>query len=533
MTKSYDIIIVGGGSSACAAAYDLVRSGRVSVLMIEAGKRARDPWMNIPGTFVKALQKGVHTRMYHSAPEPQINNQQYAIPVGYVLGGGSAVNVMNYQRGGAADYADWVEMGCDGWSYDEVLPVFRRQETNTTFGDSDYHGGDGPLIVSDVAKRNPLSEQYLEAALAAGYSRNFDFNGETQKGFGYFQGTMGNGIRSAAQRVFLKPLARSENFDLMTEAKVQKVNIENGVARSVLVAHKGEMVEIACHGEILIAAGAFASPQILQASGIGPRAVLQGTGVEMVRESPGVGENFMDHTMFWHGIVLNQKLGYYRQDQGLNAVKNGLEYLATRKGVLASFLTETGGFVDTTGQDGRPDAQIITNCLLPAPPPQMRIPEYGFNSTVQCARPKSRGHIHITSGDGSRAPVWVSGVLTDRYDIDVSIRGMRILRDILEQQPMRALRKRIHFPPTEDWSDEGLEAYLRATPRTSFHPSGTVRMGAENDDRSPLDPRLRVKGVRGLRVIDLSTIPQLVAGNTNAPAMMIGGRAADFVLQDL
>lgn len=528
---TFDIIIVGGGSAACAAAYDLVRSGRVSVLMIESGKRARDPWMNVPGAFFKALQKGVHTKMYESEPEPQINGQSYRIPVGHVLGGGSAVNVMNYQRGGREDYADWVGMGCTGWGYDDVLPVFRRQETNTTHGENAYHGGSGPLVVSDVATRNPLSEMYLEAALAAGYPRNHDFNGETQTGFGFFQGTIGNGIRSAGQRVYLKPLAGAENFEVMTEARVLKVNVENGVARSVLVEHKGERVTIGAAREILIAAGAFASPQILERSGIGPARVLEAAGIDVVRDSPGVGENFMDHTMYWHGIVLNRKLGYYRQDTGLNGVRNALEYLATRKGLLASFLTEAGGFVDTTGQGGRPDAQIITNCLLPAPPPQMRIPEYGFNSTVQCARPRSRGSIHITGGEGP--PRWVSGILTDRYDIDVSICGMRVLRDILEQAPMRALRKRVHFPPTEDWSDEGLEAYIRATPRTSFHPSGTVRMGGEDDDTSPLDAQLRVKGVRGMRVIDLSVIPQLTTGNTNAPAMMIGGRAADFVLADL
>lgn len=529
MQKTYDIIIVGGGSSACAAAYDLVRSGKVSVLMIEAGRRARDPWMNVPGAFFKALQKGVHTRTYESEPEPQINGQRYRIPVGQVLGGGSAVNVMNYQRGSAEDYGDWVDLGCAGWGYDDVLPVFRRQETNTTFGDSAYHGGSGPLIVSDVAKRNPLSEMYLEAALAAGHPRNHDFNGETQTGFGYFQGTIGNGVRSAGQRVFLKPLAKAAHFDLLTEATVLKVNIENGVARSVLIEQNGARQTIGAAGEILIAAGAFASPQILQRSGIGPRKVLEAAGVEIVRDSPGVGENFMDHTMFWHGIVLNRKLGYYRQDTGLNGVRNALEYLATRKGLLASFLTETGGFVDSTGRDGRPDVQIITNCLLPAPPPAMRIAEYGFNSTVQCARPRSRGSIHITA---SGAPRWVSGILSDRYDIAVSIRGLRVLRDILEQPPMRTLRKRVHFPPVPDWSDAGLEAYIRATPRTSFHPAGTVRMGAEDDDTSPLDPQLRVKGVRGLRVIDLSVIPQLTTGNTNAPAMMIGGRAADFVLAD-
>jgi choline dehydrogenase-like flavoprotein len=529
--NTYDVIIIGGGAAGCAAARRLIDDGRLSVVIIEEGRRDTNPFIHIPATFFKVLASR-DAKIVKTDAEQQLGDRQYAIPQGRVLGGGSSVNAMNYIRGQPEDYDSWVADGADGWGYDDVLPIFKRQENNQRLAHSPFHGNAGPLTVSDPEKPHVLHEAFIDAAVEGGLPRNTDFNGASQLGVGFYQTTTRANRRASAAQAFVRPVLNNRNLAVITGHKVVRIICQNGVATGVLVqAPSGEKISISARHEVLVAAGALASPQILQTSGIGPRLVLEKAGVECLVESNGVGNNFQDHIAALYTVLIKEPLSLFNQDRGFSAVRNGINYLLFKQGVLASTIIESGGFLDTTHSGKRPDIQLNGQAIVAGPPGHPPIPDHGFGVGIQLNRPKSRGFIHIRTPDLSDPPIFFSKLLTDMADVEVIKRGLNIARDIFAEAPLRQLTKSVFYPPSGDMSAKSLETYIRTHGRTVYHPCGTCRMG--QDDVAVVDPTLAVRGVRRLRVIDASVMPRITSGNTNAPSMMIGERGAEYSLQSL
>ncbi len=366
----------------------------------------------------------------------------------------------------------------------------------------------------------------------AGLPRNDDFNGASQAGVGFYQTTTKNNRRASAARAFVHPVRKHQNLTILTGHKVSRITAQNGVATGIMViGPDGKPQPIAARHEVLLAAGALVSPQILQVSGIGPRAVLNKAGVDCIVESDGVGANFQDHIAALYTVLINEPSSLFGQDKGFAALKHGMHYLARRRGVLASTVIESGGFIDTTFSNARPDVQLNGQAIVAGPPGQPHVPHHGFGIGVQLNRPSSRGFVHIRRDDLSQPPLFQTNLLTDKGDIEVIRRGLHIMRDVFNEAPLREITKSVYYPPQGDMSDEGLVRYIRENGRTVYHPCGTCRMGS--DDKAVVDPTLAVRGMRGLRVIDASVMPRITSGNTNAPTMMIAERGADFSLAAL
>lgn len=528
---SYDVIIIGGGSAGCAAARRLIDDGRLSVLLLEEGRRDVNPFIHIPATFFKVIPSR-DGKVIASDPEAQLGNRRYAIPQGRVMGGGSSINAMNYVRGQREDYDGWAADGATGWGYDDVLPIFKRQENNIRLGGTAYHGSDGPLTVSDPDVPHPLHAAFVDAAVMAGFAKNDDFNGERQTGVGFYQTTTRNNRRASAAAAFVKPVRHHENLTVLTGHRVNRLICQNGVATGVMVTGPDGIAKpIAARHEIMLAAGALVTPQILQISGIGRRDVLQSAGVDCIVESPNVGANFQDHIAALYTVLINEPMSLFGQDKGFAAVRHGVNYLFRRRGMLASTVIESGGFLDTSFTNARPDIQLNGQAIVAGPPGQPHIPHHGFGVGVQLNRPSSRGSVHIRTSDMSQPPLFQTNLLSDPADMAVIKRGLHLVRDIFAEAPLSSLTKSVYYPPHGDMTDDALTAYIRANGRTVYHPCGTCRMGS--DDGAVVDPTLAVRGMRGLRVIDASVMPRITSGNTNAPTIMIGERGADFSLAAL
>lgn len=526
--KTWDVIIIGGGSAGCAAARRLIDDGRLSVLLIEQGRRDKNLFIHIPATLFKVLMSS-DSHVFKSEQQPQLGGRSYHIPQGKVLGGGSSVNAMCYIRGQAEDYDGWAAQGCDGWSFDDVLPVFVRHENNQRLR-NDYHGNAGPLTVSDPRYRHPMTERFIQSAAMAGHEINDDFNGAEQSGLGYYQTTTRLGRRASSAQAFVKPVAASEQFDLLTDHRVNRVVMRDGVVTGVeVVNRRGEISVMGCSGEVVLSAGAIVSPTLLMRSGIGPQSELDRLGIDCVRDLAGVGQNFQDHTSALYTIELNRPVSLNGQQRGLKALRHAIEYAVTRRGLLSSNIIEAGGFVDTTGA-GRPDVQFNSQAIVPGPPGARHFDVHGFGVGTYCLRPRSRGSVRLRSAKLDEGPLLNPGVLTDVGDVQTIRRGMRVIEEIFAQQPLREMTRGRLYPAPGLTTDEEFEEHVRQTGRTVFHPAGTCKMGQGED--AVVTPRLTVRGVRGLRVADASVMPNLLSGNTNAPAMMIGDRAAGFLLED-
>ncbi|WP_217578696.1 GMC family oxidoreductase [Mesorhizobium sp. GbtcB19] len=520
----HDYIIVGGGSSGCVLANRLVSAGK-SVLLLEAGPRDDTPFIHIPAAFVRVLGTK-RTWMYRTEPEPGANGRVLTVPQGRTLGGGSSVNAMIYIRGQAEDYDTWRELGCEGWGYEDVLPVFRRSEDNETFSNA-FHGVGGLLKVSEPRHRHPISSAFVRAAQEAGLSHNPDFNGATQAGVGFYQTTTFAARRGSTAATYLKAIRHSKLLTLHVEAAAEGLVLENGAAVGIRYRKAGQVMEARAREEVVLCAGALATPKLLMLSGLGPGAGLAGLGIPVTRHLPGVGENFQDHiTASVYGIT-DRPISLKGQDRGLRAVANGLKYFFTRSGLLTSNVVETGGFVDTNGQ-GRPDIQFHVTPALVGDATREAMDGHGVSINPCILRPASRGKVSLRSREASDPIVFVGNNLTSREDVDTLVRGLKLARTILAAPSMRALGFRELAPGEGDRTDADLENHARSLAKTVYHPAGTCKMGA--DEMAVVDSKLRVIGVPRLRVADASVMPTLVSGNTNAPCIMIAERCADFLL---
>ena len=528
-TISCDVLVVGAGSAGCVVASRLSEDPRCRVVLLEAGGRDRDPLLRIPAAVSRNVTAPQHNWNYLSEPVPALNGRRIFCARGKVLGGSSSINGMIYIRGHARDYDDWRQRGCEGWSYEDVLPFFRKAERSERGADA-YHGGDGPLHVSRGRPVPEISAAFLAAAAAAGYPVDVDFNGASQEGFGHYDTTMRNGARWSTASAYLKPALKRPNLTVLTHAEVQHLLLADGRATGAEVMQAGQPVRVLAAGETVLCAGTFNSPKILMLSGIGPAAELQELGIAARLDRPAVGRNLQDHLSYRMNYLCSRPVTAFAYTRPLRGALSLLEYALFRRGVIANTPFSTGGFFRSHDDLEIPDMQLGLAIGL-FPPPGKRLPEKeGFTVTVRQGRPGSRGAVRLRSADPAAPPVIEPGYFTDPADLPTLIRGIRRIREVMRQEPLRSLIEEELVPGAAAADDDSLIASIREWSNTTHHWIGTCRMGA--DAAAVVDPRLRVRGVGGLRVADASIMPTHINGNTNAAAIMIGEKAAAMIRED-
>jgi len=527
---SFDYIVVGAGSAGCVLANRLTASGRHRVLLLEAGGHDRNIWIHIPLGYGKLFTNPKVNWLYTSEPEPELNNRRIIQPRGKVLGGSSSINGLLYIRGQPADFDHWRQLGNSGWSFDDVLPYFRRAEDQER-GEDALHGIGGPLAVSNVCEPHPLCEAFIEAAQQAGFPRNDDFNGPTQEGAGYFQLTARRGRRWSTAVGYLRPARRRPNLAIASNALASRILFSG--RRAIGVEYRqGDSTRLAyANGEVILAGGTFNSPQLLQLSGLGPSSLLQSLGIDVVADMPGVGADLQDHLQVrlqyrcMERITMNDVIHSWRHRTGA-----GLRYVLFRKGLLAIGAGYAGGFFRTSGVVATPDVQVHFIIFSADTSGAALHPFPGFIASVCQLRPESRGCVRIKSADPSKPPAIQPRYLSSPTDRDTVIAGLKLLRRIMGQPAMRRYVAEERAPGPRCTSDADLLAFAREAGTTVFHPTSTCRMGG--DPTAVVDERLRVHGIDRLRVVDGSIMPTLVSGNTNAAIVMIAEKGADIILQD-
>lgn len=537
MAETFDHIVVGGGSAGCLATSGLVERGGCKVLLLEAGHHHRHPLLDMPPGVFKLLKNGSKFFTTHqSVPQEQLGGRRAEIPQGNVLGGGSTVNGQAYVRGRPSDYDNWHEIlrgnnDSLSWEWEQVLPHFKRMECNQKFND-DLHGTEGKLIVSDPGYIDDMARWFVQALQAQGEPFNSDFNGKSQRGAGFFQFTYKHGQRQSAAYAFIEPLMKARNPELTVklEAAVQKIIIESGRAAGVVFKDKTGTHEARTDGEIILSAGAFVTPKILMLSGLGPADHLREHGIDVVEDLPGVGQNLKDHPDVSVVARANGPYGYWKQDRGWNMIRNGLEFRLFGRGRITTTGLEAACFVNPLDPEAPPTHEAYCIPVLYLDDAKLKEIGDGHGVSIQTVllQPHSVGEIHLASPDPADRPLVSPNFLKDERDMEAMRVGLRYFRQTMETKPLADKVSEIVAPL--DFSDEGLTEHCRKVVKTNFHPVGTAKMGADGDAMAVLDARMRVRGVEGLRVCDMSAVPEIPAGNTNAPAMMMGDRCADLVM---
>ncbi|WP_037340040.1 GMC family oxidoreductase [Saccharospirillum impatiens] len=522
-----DYLVIGGGSAGCVLAARLSEDPNCRVLLIEAGGGGRSPLVQVPLGAAATVPGYAHNWNFSTTPQPHLNHRQTFQPRGRGLGGSSAINAMIYTRGHPKDYDDWASQGLTDFRWEQMLPWFIRNESNQR-GASDAHGDSGPLGVDDIRYHNPVVETFHRAAAGAGYRLNSDFNQDDQEGVGRYQVTQRNGLRCSAARAYLFPAMSRSNLTVITNSHAFELAFDAGRASGAWIqTGNGPLRRFTARREVIVCAGAFQSPQLLMLSGIGPGEHLQALGIETRVNSPDVGQNLQDHLDYisaWRSPSPHL-IGYGLT--GIGRVAAALpNFLLRRRGIITSNVAESGGFLKSSPDLGRPDIQL--HFLVALADDHNRKLHYGQGFSLHaCAlNPHSRGFVRLTDRHPLTPPLINPRYLSDERDLATLLAGVKLSRDIVMRPELSALRGKPMY--IEDHAcDAALIESIRARAESIYHPVGTCRMGI--DDRAVVDARFRVKGVAGLRVVDASVMPTLISGNTNAPTQVLAERAADWI----
>lgn len=529
MTESFDYIIVGGGTAGCVLANRLSETGKNTVLLIEAGEDGQSHWVDIPAGFSKLLTNPRHNWRLTSEPEEATMNRVISIPKGKGLGGSTLINGMIYVRGQPQDYDGWAQRGCTGWSFEDVLPYFKRiEDYDEAVGELRARGG--PLPLTTVKERPEIGRAFIKAARAAGHPENDDYNGASQDGFGYYQVNQKDGRRVSAAAAYLDPIRKRANLTIWTGAQAQRILLDGRRATGIEVIQRGTVRQAHARGEVILAAGAFHSPQLLELSGIGDPEILSAAGIDLAHAAPGVGANYIDHYCTRMNWRVTQPVTLNEMTRGLSLVKSVLQYALTRKGILTFGTGLVHGFMRTRPDMIGPDVQLFFLHASYANAAERKLDKQpGMTIGVTQLRPEARGTVHIGSPDIRTPPVIRPNFLSTPEDCRAMVDGMKMTREVVAQSPMDAFRGPEISPGENCQSDGDWLQFARHNGQTIYHASGTCRMGT--DDGAVVDPALRVNGIDGLRVVDASIMPTIVSGNTQATVFMIAEKGADLILQ--
>jgi choline dehydrogenase len=526
----YDYIVIGAGSAGCVLANRLSADPGKRVLLLEAGGRDTNPWIHIPVGYFKTINNPATDWCFKTAPDPGLGGRAINWPRGKVLGGSSSINGLLYVRGQPQDFDHWRQLGNVGWSFEDVLPYFRRAE-NQERGADDFHGADGPLAVSDMRVRREICDAVIKAAGELGIPERDDFNRDDQEGAGYFQLTTRNGLRCSTAVGYLKPVKNRPNLDIRTHAQVRNLVIEDGRCAGVAFDVKGAARAAACRGEVILSAGAIGSPQILMLSGIGPAAHLADMGLPVIQDLPGVGGNLQDHLQL--RTIYRTHRPITLNDQARNPVQKvmmGLEFLLRRSGPLTMGASQVAIFARTRPELETPDIQYHVQPWSADSPGEGTHKFSAFTLSVCQLRPESRGDIRLASSDPFAHPVIRPNYLSTDLDRQTAVDSLKLTRRLVETKTLAPYVAEEMRPGRAAQTDDELLEGARRIAQTIYHPVGTCKMG--RDPMAVVDDRLRVRAVRGLRVADTSIMPTITSGNTNAPAIMIGEKASDMILED-
>ncbi len=527
--QEFDYIVVGAGSAGCVVASRLSENPRHRVLLIEAGPKDTYPWLHIPVGYFKTIHNPKTDWCYEIEPDPGLSNRRMKWPRGRVLGGSSALNGLLYIRGQKEDYDDWRQLGNAGWSYDDVLPYFKKSEDQER-GANDYHGVGGPLKVANMRFSRPICDSFVDACAELGIPKNDDFNGADQEGAGYFQLNTHRGLRWSSATAFLKPVKDRANLTVVTKALVRGIHFEDQTAVAVETDVQGARQVFTARKEIVLSAGAIGSPQILQLSGIGGGELLRKMEIPVVSDLPGVGENLQDHLQIrciYKTIepTLNDEV-----NNPLRKILIGLQFILKRTGPMTMAASQVCAFTKSRSELDRPDIQYHVQPLSADSPGEGLHRFSAFTASVCQLRPESRGRIVIKSPDPHAYPLIYANYLDSPVDQRVAVDSLKLTRRLTQTKALaKHIAEDFRPGPGVQTDEQFLEA-ARVLGTTIYHPTSTCKMGS--DPMAVVDDRLRVRGVKGLRVADASIMPKIVSGNTHAPAVMIGEKASDMILED-